>query len=69
MSATTVIKAPLSPAQMAARKANAQKSTGPKDTSRTKFNGLTHGMCARTPVLPGEDPERYRGMGLEFPEG
>ncbi|MEA2633212.1 MAG: hypothetical protein QOE66_3431 [Chloroflexota bacterium] len=59
MSRTTVIKTPLSPAQLAARRANAQKSTGPKDTSRTKFNGLRHGMRARTTVLPGEDPVGY----------
>src|SRR5438270_9847279 len=56
----SVTKSPLSPAQLAARRANALKSTGPKDTSRTKFNGLTHGMRARTPVLPGEDPVRYQ---------
>src|SRR3954454_16730367 len=56
----TVIKTPLSPAQLAARRANAQKSTGPKDTSNSRFNGLTHGMRADTPVLPGEDPDRYQ---------
>src|SRR5438874_9512950 len=59
MDTQTIIKTPLSPAQLAARRANALKSTGPKDTSRTKFNGLTHGMRARTLVLPGEDPARY----------
>ena len=59
MPCTTVIKTPLSPAQLAARRANALKSTGPKDTSRTRFNGLTTGMRACTPVLPGEDQDRY----------
>src|SRR5436309_14517794 len=60
MATKTISKTPLSPAQLAARRANALKSTGPKDTSRTKFNGLTHGMRARTPVLAGEDPDRYQ---------
>src|SRR5437764_15102159 len=62
MDTQTIIKTPLSPAQLAARRANAQKSTGPKDTSRTKFNGLTHGMRATTIVLPGEDEARYQRL-------
>src|SRR3954470_20860101 len=60
MPGTTATKAPFSPAQLAARRANAQRSTGPRDTSMTRFNGMKHGMRAETLVLPGEDPERYR---------
>jgi len=59
MPGTTDNKTPLSPAQLAARRANSQKSTGPKDTSMTRFNGTKHGMRAETPVLPGEDQDRY----------
>jgi hypothetical protein len=47
-------KKPLSEAQLAARRANAQKSSGPKDTSNSRFNNLRHEMRASTRVLPGE---------------
>src|SRR5258707_9758000 len=59
MSGSIDSKAPLSPAQLAARQANSRRSTGPKDTSRSRFNGTKHGMRAETLVLPGEDPARY----------
>ena len=39
---------------------NSQKSTGPRTAagkSRSKLNGLKHGLRAATLVLPGEDPE------------
>ena len=39
---------------------NSQKSTGPRTgagKSRSKLNGLKHGLRAATLVLPGEDPE------------
>ena len=54
----TVAKRPLSEAQLAARRANAQKSTGPKNTEKTRYNGVTHGMRGG-PVLPGESQEAY----------
>ena len=60
MPRNSVAKTPLSPAQLAARRANSKRSTAPKDSSNSKFNGLRHGMRARTPVLPGEDPIRYQ---------
>ncbi len=49
-----------SPAQIQANQANARRSTGPrtdqgKDASRR--NALTHGMAARTLVLPDEEAE------------
>jgi hypothetical protein len=43
---------------------NARRSTGPKTPegkSRSRFNALKHGMAAKTLVLPGEDPEAFRG--------
>ena len=39
---------------------NSQQSTGPRTAagkSRSKLNGLKHGLRAATLVLPGEDPE------------
>ena len=39
-------------------KANAARSTGPRTAEgkiRSSLNALTHGLTARTPVLPGED--------------
>src|SRR5579871_3671094 len=48
-----------SPAQIAANRRNALKSTGPKDTSLTRYNGLTHGLTAKHGILPGESHEEY----------
>src|SRR5438874_274357 len=42
---------------------NAQRSTGPRTAAgkdRSRFNALKHGLTARTPVLPGEDPEAFQ---------
>ena len=39
---------------------NAQKSCGPKSAAgkdRSRFNAVKHGMRARQPILPGEDPQ------------
>jgi hypothetical protein len=48
-------------ARLAAAKANAAKSCGPHDTSKTRLNGLVHGCCSELPiVMPGEDPEAVR---------
>jgi hypothetical protein len=45
-------------ARLAAAKANAAKSCGPHDTSKTRLNGLVHGCCSELPiVMPGEDPQ------------
>jgi hypothetical protein len=46
------------PAQSTCAKRNAQRSTGPRDTSRTRLNAMTHGCCSELPVLmPGENPQ------------
>ncbi len=42
--------------QIEANRRNSRLSTGPKDTSLTRFNGLKHGLCAVEVGLPGEDP-------------
>src|SRR4051794_18311739 len=52
-------KRAISPARLAANRANSLKSTGPRTPSGksiSKFNGLVHGMRAESDVLPGEDP-------------
>ncbi|MBS1875356.1 MAG: hypothetical protein JSU00_19235 [Acidobacteria bacterium] len=49
-------------AQLAANRANAKKSTGPRTEegkSRSRYNSLTHGLTATSVVLPGESRERY----------
>ncbi len=68
----TMVKRTLSEAELAARRANAKKSTGPKNTERTRFNGVRHGMRGAA-VLPGESQEAYderleRWMGDHGPE-
>lgn len=56
---------PISDKQLAANRANAQKSTGPKTEAgkaRSMFSGLKHGLYARDVVLPGEDTAAYDAM-------
>src|SRR3954454_8718126 len=58
-------KRQLSPAQIAANRANAKLSTGPtsdRGKAVSRLNGVTHGMTCHLPVvLPGEDPEQFQG--------
>jgi hypothetical protein len=69
--------APISESQLAANRANAQLSTGPTTPagkSRTRLNGLRHGLTGQTALLPDEDREAYAGHHAEFlaelrPEG
>jgi hypothetical protein len=46
-------------ANVAANRANSTLSTGPADTSRTRFNGLTHGLTSRQTVIRGEDQQEF----------
>lgn len=48
--------------QLAANRANALKSTGPKTEEgkrRSKYNALTHGLTATSTVIPSENRECY----------
>ncbi len=45
--------------KLAANRANAQHSTGPKDTTKTRFNGVQHGLTSKQTVIPGESQEEY----------
>jgi hypothetical protein len=50
----------VTPEMRAANKANAQKSTGPKNTDKTRFNGVVHGMSSQEILfLEGEDPQEF----------
>jgi hypothetical protein len=60
-----------SEAKTAANRANALKSTGPRTTrgkTKSGFNAVTHGIYARTSVLPGEDENAYREMEKSLQE-
>ncbi len=57
------------PAQLAANRANAQRSTGPRSVegkSVSRFNALKHGADAASPVIPGEDPAEYETLVSEY---
>ena len=49
----------MSAAKLAANRANARHSTGPADTSRTRLNGLQHGLTSTQTVIPGESQAAY----------
>ena len=49
----------ISAAKLEANRRNAQRSTGPHNCERSKFNALKHGMRAETMVLPEEDPQAF----------
>ena len=51
--------------QIAANRANAQKSTGPKTPEGkliSSLNNTRHGMLAKSLLIRGESPERFRAM-------
>jgi hypothetical protein len=51
--------------QIQANRRNAQKRTGPKTArgrAAVRWNGLKHGLNARTLILPGEDPADYEAL-------
>src|ERR1017187_7502935 len=57
------------PAQIAANRANAQMSTGPRSAegkSASRFNALKHGIDAASIVIPGEDPADYDALAADY---
>ena len=52
-----------SSARAEANRRNAQKSTGPKDTSRTRLNALKHGLLTKEILLKGEDKQALERLG------
>ena len=57
------------PNQIAANKANAQHSTGPKTPegkAKSAVNRLSFGFASNTIIIPGENPDEYRGLVEDF---
>ena len=55
----------LSPARLAANRANAQRSTGPRSIAgraASSRNSTRHGILARHPILPREDPAELEDL-------
>jgi hypothetical protein len=55
--------------RMAAKRANAARSTGPRSEagkSVARFNALRHGLAAQTALLPGEDDEALADLTADF---
>ena len=53
------------PAQIAANRANALKSTGPRTPegkAASRFNAMKHTLDAESVILPGEDPAAYQAL-------
>ena len=50
-------------AKIEANRANAQKSTGPKDTSLTRLNAVKHGLLSNEVLMKDEDGEALAGLG------
>lgn len=48
--------------QLFANRQNSLLSTGPKDTSLTRFNGLQHGLRAQSLLIPGEEASEYHSL-------
>ena len=62
---------PASIHRTAINRANSQHSTGPRSNAgkqRSALNALTHGLTARTAVLPSEDPAAYEQHRRQFLE-
>jgi hypothetical protein len=59
------------PRQIAANRANAQKSTGPrtpKGKGNSRFNALKHGIFAVHQIMSGEKPEDLAELSAEYHE-
>jgi hypothetical protein len=60
---------PASIHRTAINRANSQQSTGPRSEAgkqRSALNALTHGLTARTAVLPSEDQAAYQHHCRQF---
>ncbi|HYI93339.1 MAG TPA: hypothetical protein VEX68_07330, partial [Bryobacteraceae bacterium] len=56
----------LTAAKLAANRANAQMSTGPRNTERSRFNGISHGLASKRVVIPGESRDQYEAFRESF---
>lgn len=51
--------------QIKANRENSMKSTGPNDTSLTRFNATRHGMTAGAVLIRGENAEEFEALNSE----
>jgi len=49
-----------------ANRENAQKSTGPKDTSRTRLNAMKHGILSKEVLMKGESKKALEELGKKL---
>ena len=57
------------PAQIAANRLNAQKSTGPRTPEgkeASRLNALKHGLDSASIVIPGEDSAAYEALAADY---
>ena len=54
-------------ARLIANRANAKHSTGPNNTTNTRFNGVHHGLTSKQTVIPGESQEEYDEFQARIP--
>jgi len=61
----------ISPARLAANRANAQRSTGPRTLAgkvASSRNATRHGLLSRQPLLPGDDPAELDALSRRLLE-
>lgn len=56
----------ISQKQLAANRRNALKSTGPKDTSRSRLNALKHGLLSKEVLMAGEEKKVLEQLGRKL---
>lgn len=59
----------VSAAKVAANRANARRSTGPRTDagkSASRMNALSHGLCSQSPLLPGDDLAERAQIQLKY---
>src|SRR6202022_3800981 len=59
----------VSPRQLAANRANSQKSTGPRTSAgknKSRYNGITHGLTSEAVCIPGESRLEYEHNRQEY---
>jgi len=58
--------APTSCRRTDANRRNSMRSNGPRCTDKPRYHALKHGLRAKSPILPGEDPEALRARHAAF---
>ena len=60
---------PVSARKLAANRANAARSTGPRTAegkARVAMNALRHGLASHAPLLPGEEPAELDALATAY---